>query len=141
MIIRHKCCAIFIAAALLLSSGTAVAENDKYKDVEIVDSSLSKDGRHFTREAFLHIDVKNNGDKLIENLAFKIRYYGDENYLIQKSIINNALNDSIPPGDTRSYKIPLRGDFVSRERDQYPYSKDDKVCRFDVEVAGIKYGR
>lgn len=138
----RKCYVIFAAAMLLLSSGVdAAGETEKYKDIEIVEPGISVGNRFLARDAYLHMTVKNNGDREIENLAVRISYYGEGGYLIQKNVIKNALNDPVPPGEERSYKTYLRGDFVNRERDQYPYSKKDKVCGFDVKVADVKYGK
>lgn len=137
--------ALILSALFLSLEAGAVQEpaagQEKYKDVEVVESRISIDGMHYTRNAYLHMAVKNNGDKKIDNIAIEISYYGEEDYLIQKALVKNALNDAIPAGEKRSYKIQLRGDFVNPAHEQYPYSKPDKVREFDIKVVDVKYGR
>lgn len=137
---------IFACVIALLSSGAyqalaAVTIQEKYKDIEIVEPRLAIDGRQFTREAYLHMAVKNNGDKEITNMALQMSYYGDEGYLIHKVVIKNALNDVIGPGETKAYKIELKGNFVNPDHQQYPYSKGEKVRDFDIDIVDVKYAR
>ncbi len=137
----HKVLMVLIFALLVSVQAQAAWEKKNYDDIEITDSRIDKDGRHFTRKATLFMDVKNNGDKEIANMAIMVSYFGEGDFLIQKTIIKNALNDTIPAGQTRSYRIELKGDFVNPARDQYPYSKDVKVSEFDVEVVDVKYSK
>jgi len=88
--------------------------------------------------AYLYIELKNNGDRNVANLAFEIKYYDKMDCLIKRAVIKNALNDSLPKNETKKYNIRLRGDYVNLSYENYPYSRQDEVSDFDVKIIGIK---
>jgi hypothetical protein len=126
---------IFLAAPGILKA----EERDYIKNIEIMEDSIDIDHHQLPYVAYLCVTLKNNGDKKISNLTFEICYYGKEDCLVQKAVIKNALNEAIPKGEVRKYRIPLSGDFVNIEHEQYPYSQSDKVNEYDIKIKNIKF--
>ena len=58
--------------------------------------------------------------------------------MMKKAVIKNALNDAIPAHEIRKYKIRLNGDVVNARNEQYPYSQEERVGEFDLEIANVK---
>lgn len=108
------------------------------KNIEIGEADIKIDQSELPAVAYLYIELKNNGDKNISNLTFEISYYDAEGYLIEKSVVKNALTKTISKGEVRKYKIRLNGDVVNIEHEQYPYSQHDKVNDFDIKIKSVK---
>lgn len=113
-------------------------ENDYIKNIDIADSDIIMDHQQFPAAAYLRVTLKNNGDRKISNLAFEIRYYDEADYLIQKAVLKNALNEPLPEGKTGKYKIRLKGDIVDIENAQYPYDQSNKIERFELKITDAK---
>jgi hypothetical protein len=137
---KNRYFAIFIClmALLSLSAGIAMAE-DYIKNIEIGESDIKFDKSELPHVAYLYVELKNNGDKKISNLNIEISYYDTEGYFMEKSLVKNALNEAIPKEKTRKYKIPLKGDIVNIEHEQYPYARQSKVGEFDIKITGVKF--
>lgn len=108
------------------------------KNIEIKEANIKFDQSEFPPAAYLYMELKNNGDKKIVNLNLEISYYDSEGYLVEKSEVKNALTEATPKGESKKYKIHLKGDIVNIEHEEYPYSKQDKVNGFDVKIKSVK---
>ena len=108
------------------------------KNIEMGESSIKIDQSELPPVAYLYIELKNNGDKNVSNLTFEITYYDPEGYLLEKSVLKNALTEVMPKRETRKYKIRLKGDAINTEHEEYPYSQLNKVNGFDIKIAGVK---
>lgn len=138
--IKHKCYITFICAMFLFFIGTMTADGDEYiKNIEIAEAAINIDHNEFSPVAYLFITLKNNGDRNISNVAFEIKYYDKEDYLIKRVVIKNALNDTMPGGEARKYKVRLNRDVVNVRNEQYPYSHEDAVAEFDIEIINVKF--
>ena len=136
---RNKYHIIFICSIFLFFLGVMKAEGDEYiKNIEIAKANISVNHQEFPAVAYLYITLKNNGGRKVSNVTFEIIYYGEEGYLIKKAIIKNALNDAMPAGETRKYKVRLNGDVVNARNEQYPYSQQDEVDEFDIKIRNVK---
>jgi hypothetical protein len=137
--VKNRCFAIFVFAISLLFLSTVSATAEEYiKNIEVGESDIRIDKSEFPAVAYIYIALKNNGDKKVSNLTFEISYYDDEDYLIKKAVVKNALIEAIPKGETRKYKIRLNGDVVNTEHEQYPYSQHAKVNGFDIKIMSVK---
>lgn len=138
--IRHKYRVILICSIFLLFPGTIKAKGDDYiKNIEMTDSAIKIDRQDFPHIAYLYITLKNNGDKKVSNVSFEIGYYGEGGYLIKRVTVKDALNDIIPGGETRKYKVRLNGDVVNVRNEQYPYSQGDVVAEFNIKITNVKF--
>jgi hypothetical protein len=136
--IKCRYIAIFACLSFFLFSGIEEARGgDSVKNVEITESEITVDHKQLPFVAYLHIALKNNGDKKVSNLTLRISYYDEENHLIHKAVVKNALNEAIPPKETREYKIRLSGDYFNSKNEQYPYSRPNEVDEFDVEILNV----
>ena len=125
---------------LLLSlSAKSIMAEEAIKNIEIGEADVRFDQKEFPPVAYLYIELKNNSDKKVSNLTFEISYYETEGYLIQKSVLKNALTEAMKKGETRKYKIRLKGDIVNTEHEQYPYSQQNKVNGFDIKITSVKF--
>jgi len=130
---------VFICAILLLSAAAKDASGDeRAKDVEIAKADIYIDYQQLPAAAYLCVTLKNNSDRKVSKLNFEVRYYDEEDYLIQKAIVKNTLNEAVPPGETGKYRIRLKGDIVNIDNEQYPYDQASRVARYDVKI--IKVG-
>ena len=137
--IKYKRYIIFICAIFLFSLVIPQARGDDYiKNVEIKESDINFDCHQCPPVAYLYITLMNNGDKKVANLSFEISYYSEGGYLIHKAIVKNALNETIPPKESRKYKVLLRGDFFNVQYEQYPYSQNEKVGDFHIKIINAK---
>ena len=137
---RYYLIAICLILSFCLSAKTAAGE-EYAKNIEILESRISIDYSALPSIAYLCIELKNNGDKNIANLNFEMRYNDADGYLIEKAVLKNALTETIPPGETRKYKIRLKGDIVNIEHEQYPYAHSNKVNDFHVTIKDVKFAR
>ena len=137
---KNKYFIIFICliALLCLSADRATGE-EHIKDIEIGETDIKISQSELPPVAYLYIELKNNGDKKISNLTFEISYYDSEGYLIEKSVIKNALTKAMPKKEALKYKIRLNGDVMNTEHEQYPYSQLDKVKEFDIKIISVKF--
>ena len=103
------------------------------------ESDIKIDHQESPPVAYLCLALKNNGDRKVYNMTFEITYYGKEGYLVMKTLVKNALNDVLPAGETRKYKVRLIGDVVNERNEQYPYSRHDEVAEFDIQIKNIKF--
>lgn len=111
---------------------------DYIKNIEAGETNIKIDQAELPRIAYLYIELKNNGPRRIANLTFEVSYYDHEGYLIEKSVVKNALTEAIPKGQTRKYKIRLKGDVINTEHEEYPYSQLGKVNEFDIKITNVK---
>ena len=131
----HK---IFICSIFLFFLGVMKAEGDEYiKNIEIAEANISVNHQEFPAVAYLYIKLKNNGDRKVSNVTFEIIYYGKGGYLIKKAVIKNALNDLMPAGESRKYKVRLNGDVVNARNEQYPYSQQEEITEFDIKIISV----
>ena len=138
--IKNKYPVIFICIMLLLCSSEGGVAAEKYTDnVEVGEVDIKMDRSEHPPIACLIAEFKNNGGKKISNLSFEIKYYAKDGYLIKKIVIKNALNEDIPQGETRKYKIRLKRDFFDEKNMQYPYSRSDEVTEFDLKITNVKF--
>jgi hypothetical protein len=133
-------CVIFLLS-LIISPASLAAGDDYTKNIDIVEASIKKNYKEFPVLAYLYLTLKNNGDRKVSNVILEVSYFGEENYLIQKTIIKDVLNDIVPQGESRNYRIRLRGDFVNIENEQYPYSKNEKVDEFDIKIIKVRFAK
>ena len=124
---------------LCLNAGKVTGE-EYTKNIETVEANIKFDQTELPPVAYLYIELKNNGDKNVSNLTFEISYYDAMGYLIKKSVVKNALTESMPKGKARKYKVRLNGDVVNLDHEQYPYSRHDKVNDFDIKIINVKFG-
>ncbi|MDD5496644.1 MAG: hypothetical protein PHP46_06055 [Candidatus Omnitrophica bacterium] len=135
---KYKYLMILMCLMLLAAPSMAKSEADEYiKNIEMVDSKIEMDLGHFPKTAYLYIKLKNNGDRGVSNARLEVSYYGDGDYLIKKVIIKKALNEPLPEGGERGYRIPLRGDVFNVRNEQYPYSYQEGVSEFDVKILNV----
>ncbi len=140
--IKHIYGIFFICAIFLLSCGTVEAgDKDYIKNIEEIDAEIDIDHQQFPAAAYLCVTLKNNGDRKVSNLAFKIEYYDENDYPIRKAVIKNALNRSLLPGETQKYRIRLKGDIVNIANEQYPYERSNEVEKFDTNIIDIKLAK
>ncbi len=133
---------IFICAIILLTTGLSLAAGDDYiKNVELVEATIDIDHDHFPVAAYLCVTLKNNGGQKVANLNLEIKYYDAENYVMQKAIVKNGLNEPVKQGETKKYKIRLKGDIVNIDRAQYPYERSNEVAAFTVNIINVKLAR
>lgn len=138
--IKNKHLITLICITLLLSAGEGLSREEDYiESIEIIESGIDIDRQQFPAGAYLCVTLKNNGDRAISNLNFQVKYYDEEDYLIQKAIVKNGLNEDLPPGEIRKYKMRLKGDIVSIANAQYPYERSNEVSRLDVSVISVKF--
>jgi hypothetical protein len=116
-----------------------VAMEDYIKGIDIVEADINLDQSEFPTAAYLCLELKNNTDKNISELTFGINYYEAEGYMIKKVTVKNKLIEILPKGESRRYKIRLKGDVVNMENEEYPFSKQNKVSEFDIKITGIKF--
>ena len=137
---KSKRYTIFVCLMVLsyLSIGWSTGK-EYIKNIEIGESDIKLDRSELPAVAYLYMELKNNGDKKISNLTFEISYYDTEGYFMEKSVVKNALTETIPEGEARKYKIRLKGDIVNIERAQYPYSQQGKVDGFDIKIISVKF--
>lgn len=127
---------IFLMSTVSFVAGSSAGE-DYTKNIEIVESKISVDHKQFPAIAYLYITLKNDGNKKVSNLTFQISYYSEGGYLMKKAVVKNALNEPIPQGEERKYRIRLKGDFVNIESEQYPYSQNEEVNEFDIKILKV----
>lgn len=131
-----------ICSIVLFCSRAEGAKVDDYvKNIEDVESHIKFDRGAFPPAAYLYIELKNNGDKNIANLTFEINYSDTGGYPMKKAILKNALTEPLPRGETRKYRILLKGDIVFTGNAQYPYERSDQVGDFDIKILKIKFAR
>ena len=114
---------------------------DGVKDIEIIEAVINFSQNEFPHVAYLRMELKNNGDKNIANLNFKISYYDTKGYLIRGVVLKNKLTEAIPPGKARKYKIRLNCDVFNERNEEYPYSQRDEIDNFDVKILNVKFAR
>lgn len=120
---------------LMLSAGMAeAAGEDHIKNIEITESDINIERPEMQAVAYLCVTLKNNGGRKISNLNFEVRYYDENDDLIKKTIVKNALNKAIPPGESQKYKIRLKGSIVDIENAQFPYERSASIDTFDVKI-------
>ena len=130
----------------MLCAGWKNAADEEYvKNIEIGDASIDFNLHEFPVIAYLRAEFKNNGDKKISNLTLEIKYYDDESFLLEKAVIKDALTEAVPKGEAIpkgekvKYKIRLKGDIVNIEHEQYPYSQQEKVSRFEIKIISVRF--
>ena len=137
--IKHKYHIIFTCVIFLFFLGTMTAQGDEYiKNIEITESGIKMDHKEFPTIAYLFVTLKNNGDRKVSNLTFEISYSAEDGHLMKKAMIKNALNDAIPKGETRKYKVRLNGDVINARYEKYPYSQEEGVGEFDIKIRNVK---
>lgn len=133
---------IFAFLALTLFPGVNVAAVEEgVKDVEVTDASIKFAQNEPFHSAYLYMELKNNGDKDIDNLNFQINYYDAEECLIKKVVMKNKLTDILPAKGTKKYKVRLRGDVFNERNEEYPYSQKGDVDDFDVKILDVKFSK
>ena len=135
---KYSAILAYLMILLCLSAPMAAAGEDYAKDVEVGESDIKIDRSEFPYAAYLYTELKNNSDKNISNLTFKIDYYDTEGYLMKGVVLKNGLNGAIPKKSVRKYKIRLKGSAVDIEHEQYPYSQQSKVGEFDIKIMSVK---
>ncbi|MFA5143520.1 MAG: hypothetical protein WC522_05080 [Candidatus Omnitrophota bacterium] len=127
-----------LLSSLFSSSAGGAEDKDYINNVVITNETIDIERSKTPILAYLYITVNNNGGRKIANLALEMSYYGEGGYLIKKVIVKDALNDPVPPGQARRYKVCLRDNFVNEKNEQYPYSRIGEVVEFDLKVAAVK---
>lgn len=142
---KNKHCIIGIYIIFLLCSAAKIVMADTGKEyienIEIVESSITFDYDAHPVNAYLCMELKNNGDKNVSNLTFEVSYYDEGGYLIKKAVLKNALTEALPQGEDQKCKIRLKGDIVNIEHEQYPYSRSSNVHEFKVKITDVKLAR
>lgn len=138
---KHKYHIIFICLIFLFFPGTLKAGGDEYiQNIEITETAIDIDHQAFPPVAYLYVTLKNNGDRKISNATLGINYYGKGSYLIKKTVIKNALNNTMLAKETRKYKVRLNGNVFNARNEQYPYSQAGEVDEFEVKIINVKFG-
>jgi hypothetical protein len=137
---RYPALFIFLIFLSYFGGKAAIAE-DGVKNVEIIEAAINFSQNEFPHVAYLRMELKNNGDKNVANLNFKITYYDEKGYVIKKVVLKNKLTDAIPPGEARKYKIRLNCDVFNERNEEYPYSERYEVDDFDVKILSVKFAR
>lgn len=123
----------------LLFAGICEARGEDYiKNIEIAESDINIDRPEMQAVAYLCVTLKNNGDRKISNLNFEIKYYDEDDNLIKRTIVKNALNKIISPGEAQKYKIRLKGSIVDIENAQYPYERSGEIDTFDINIINVR---
>lgn len=117
-----------------------MAEED-VRNIEIIESAINFSHSEVPHAAYLLMELKNNGDKSIANLNFRITYYDAKGYTIKKVVLKNKLTEAIPPGESRKYKIRLNYNVFNERNAEYPYSQRADVDDFDIEILHVKFSR
>ncbi|MFA4982177.1 MAG: hypothetical protein WC592_06910 [Candidatus Omnitrophota bacterium] len=139
----YACRAIFTCAVffmLFLSADPAKGE-DYAKNIEVAEADIKINYQEVPAVAYLYLTLKNNGSRNVSNLNFKIGYFGEGDYLMHKAVVKNALNIMLPKGETRKYKVRLRGDFNNERYEQYPYSRSAEISDFDIKIINVKIAK
>ena len=131
---------LVLSAFLLCSFDGVAATKEAADDIEVVRSDISFTLNEFPRAAFLNVGLKNNSPKEIKNANLEIIYYDADGNVVKKIVLRNRLTSSIPAGQTKEYKIRLKGDFVNERNEEYPYTERDSVEEFEVRVAHGGFG-
>ena len=138
----HKYSIILICSILLSCAGeNTVMAGESVKDVDIIETAINFSQTEFPHVAYLYMALKNNGDKNIANLNFEISYYDADGYVIKKVVLKNKLTETIPSGETRKYKIRLKGDVFNERSEEYPYSQGNEVDDFSVKILTVKFAQ
>ncbi|MDD5423251.1 MAG: hypothetical protein PHT32_07540 [Candidatus Omnitrophica bacterium] len=140
---KYICRAVFACAVFFMVFSTAdlARGEDHAKEIEVVEADIKMNYQEVPAVAYLYLTLKNNGGLNISNMTLKIGYFGEGDYLIHKTIVKNALNNILPKGETRKYKIRLRGDFNNERNEQYPYSRSAEINDFDIKIINVKIAR
>lgn len=129
-----------LACAMLLLAGMADAKPDDYiQNIEIEESGIVFNQQEFPRAAYLGVTLKNRGDRKVSFLAFEIKYYDEETYLIKKAVIKYKLSEIMEGGETRKYKIRLKGDIINLTNAEYPYAQSNEVDSYDLNIINAKF--
>ena len=107
----------------------------------MLETDINYEHEEMSFVAYLCTTLKNNGDKKISNLALQIIYYDNDDNVIHKAVIKNALNKPISPGETQKYKIRLRNDFVNVRNEQFPYDRANEINEYDVNIMNVKLAK
>ncbi|MDD5135906.1 MAG: hypothetical protein PHX20_02410 [Candidatus Omnitrophica bacterium] len=138
----YRSTAILICFILLSCfSPKAVTAEEGAKDLEIVESAVDFNRNEFPYGAYLCMELKNKSDRDIANANFEIVYYDTDDYLMKRTVLKNKLPEPIPRGETRRFKMHLKGRVMNERNEEYPYSQSDEVGEFDVKVLSVKFGR
>ncbi len=128
---------LFLSLTAIQTAAPEVAA----KDVEVVKSSINFKNER-PRVAYLIVELKNNKtDKIVSNAVLEVIYYDADEKVIKKSFLKNRLTTSVFPGQTETYRIPLKGRSINERNDEYPYDTSDQVEEFEVRVLSVQYGR
>lgn len=140
--VKNKYSILLIWLMLLscLSARPVMAE-DYAKSVEVVRGDINFSQTEFPRVAYLYMELKNNGDRDIENLNFRITYYDKEECLIKKVVMKDKLNEPIPSGESRKCRVRLKGDVFNVKNEEYPYSEKEEVGEFDIKILNVKFAK
>jgi len=130
-------CAIF----LFCPNAGSAADEDYAKNIDDVESYIKFDHEVCPPVAYLYIELKNNGDKKISNLTLEIKYCDVGGNEMERAVLKNALTEPLPAGESRKYKIRLKGDVVYSRSAQYPYSRANEVDDFDIKITKINFAK
>lgn len=129
---------VFMIFLSCFGGSPAVAE-DGVKDLEIIEGAINFSQNELRRNAYLYMELKNNGDKKIANADFVISYCDTKGYSIKKVVLKNRLNEAIPPGETRKYKIRLNYDVFNDRNEEYPYSQRSEIGDVDIKILKVRF--
>lgn len=130
---------VFILTAPVFFAGMAGAAGEDYiKNIEIAESGINVERPEMQAVAYFCVTLKNNGSRKVSNLNFELKYYDEDDNLIKKTIVKNALNRAILPGEAQKYKIRLKGSIVDIENAQYPYERSADICSFEADIINVR---
>ncbi len=126
---------IFLLTCLMFFCSTMCFAQDN--TVTITTNDIRREMQDSLKYAYLYIGLRNDGNEKINNLNLEISYYTNEEFLIEKDVVKNALNESIPPGEERKYKISLGYDGTFSDV-HYPFDQDSSLHHYKVKITDVK---
>lgn len=136
---KYKYFAVLICVMLLPLSGMAAETDDYLNYIEIVETDIDYNQQEFPPAAYLRVTLRNGGDRKVSLLIFEVKYYDEEDYLMSRTIVQYKLDEIMAGGETRKYKIRLKGDIVHLTFAQYPYSRSNEVDSYDLNIINAKF--